>query len=78
MVELLISSDVAKYCEFRTVSRVLTLLNGKLEQVSVNTNLDSLLIFLSRYFKNFLFLTWSLLDCDLEVKNSFSLFLILL
>ena len=49
MVELLISSDVAKYCEFRTVSRVLTLLNGKLEQVSVNTNLVSLLIFLFRY-----------------------------
>ncbi|XP_033743343.1 rab proteins geranylgeranyltransferase component A 2-like [Pecten maximus] len=33
MVELLISSDIAKYCEFRTVSRVLTLLNDKLEKV---------------------------------------------
>ena len=33
MVELLISSDIAKYCEFRTVTRVLTNLNGKLERV---------------------------------------------
>ncbi|XP_071093841.1 rab proteins geranylgeranyltransferase component A 1-like [Haliotis cracherodii] len=33
MVELLIVSDVAKYCEFRTVSRMLTLLNGQLEKV---------------------------------------------
>ena len=33
MVELLITSDIAKYCEFRTVTRMLTLLNGKLEKV---------------------------------------------
>ncbi|XP_025085807.1 rab proteins geranylgeranyltransferase component A 2-like isoform X2 [Pomacea canaliculata] len=33
MVELLIVSDVAKYCEFRTVSRVLTMHDGKLEKV---------------------------------------------
>ena len=33
MVELLISSDIAKYCEFRTITRVLTNLDGKLEQV---------------------------------------------
>ncbi|KAL3878640.1 hypothetical protein ACJMK2_030971 [Sinanodonta woodiana] len=33
MVELLITSDIAKYCEFKTVTRVLTLLNGKLEKV---------------------------------------------
>lgn len=35
MVELLISSDIAKYCEFRTVTRVLTNLEGKLEQVKI-------------------------------------------
>ncbi|KAJ8298316.1 hypothetical protein KUTeg_024847 [Tegillarca granosa] len=33
MVELLITSDIAKYCEFKTVTRMLTLLNGKLEKV---------------------------------------------
>ncbi|XP_074650137.1 rab proteins geranylgeranyltransferase component A 2-like isoform X2 [Tubulanus polymorphus] len=33
LVELLISSDVAKYCEFKTVSRILTRMNDKLEQV---------------------------------------------
>ncbi|KAL8573462.1 hypothetical protein ACOMHN_032476 [Nucella lapillus] len=33
MVELLIVSDVAKYCEFRTVSRVLTMRDNKLEKV---------------------------------------------
>ncbi|KAK3606341.1 hypothetical protein CHS0354_041976 [Potamilus streckersoni] len=33
MVELLIASDIAKYCEFKTVTRVLTLLSGKLERV---------------------------------------------
>lgn len=33
IIELLIRSDVARYCEFRTVSRVLTLLKGKLESV---------------------------------------------
>jgi RAB protein geranylgeranyltransferase component A len=33
LVELLISSDVAKYCEFRSVTRVLTYIGGKLEQV---------------------------------------------
>lgn len=33
LVELLISSDVAKYCEFRSITRVLTLLKGKLELV---------------------------------------------
>ena len=37
MVELLISSDIAKYCEFKTISRVLTYINGKLEQVSLDT-----------------------------------------
>ncbi|GFN97403.1 Rab proteins geranylgeranyltransferase component a 1, partial [Plakobranchus ocellatus] len=31
IIELLIKSDVARYCEFRTVSRVLTLLKDKLE-----------------------------------------------
>ncbi|KAK3099926.1 hypothetical protein FSP39_011899 [Pinctada imbricata] len=33
MVELLITSDIAKYCEFKTVTRMLTLLKGKLEKV---------------------------------------------
>ena len=33
MVELLISSDVAKYCEFKCVSRVLTSLDSKLQSV---------------------------------------------
>jgi len=33
LVELLISSDVAKYCEFRSVTRILTLQKNKLEQV---------------------------------------------
>ncbi|KAK6172220.1 hypothetical protein SNE40_015931 [Patella caerulea] len=33
MVELLISSDVAKYCEFRTVSRVLTQHNQYIEKI---------------------------------------------
>ncbi|GFN80731.1 Rab proteins geranylgeranyltransferase component a 1 [Plakobranchus ocellatus] len=33
IIELLIKSDVARYCEFRTVSRVLTLLKDKLEPV---------------------------------------------
>ena len=33
MVELLISSDIAKYCEFKTVTRVLTVLDGKVEKV---------------------------------------------
>ncbi|CAG5122964.1 unnamed protein product, partial [Candidula unifasciata] len=33
IIDLLIQSDVARYCEFRTVSRVLTLLNGSLQQV---------------------------------------------
>lgn len=33
MVELLISSDIAKYCEFKTVTRLLTLMNGDIEQV---------------------------------------------
>ncbi|GFS18679.1 rab proteins geranylgeranyltransferase component A 2-like [Elysia marginata] len=33
IIELLIRSDVARYCEFRTVSRVLTLLKNKLELV---------------------------------------------
>ena len=33
-MELLISSDVAKYCEFKTISRVLTYINDKLEVVS--------------------------------------------
>ncbi|BFZ14526.1 hypothetical protein BsWGS_17565 [Bradybaena similaris] len=33
IIELLIQSDVARYCEFRTVSRVLTLLNDSLQQV---------------------------------------------
>ncbi|KAH9510030.1 hypothetical protein Btru_044867 [Bulinus truncatus] len=33
LVDLLIQSDVARYCEFRSVSRVLTILNDKLQQV---------------------------------------------
>ncbi|XP_059163146.1 rab proteins geranylgeranyltransferase component A 1-like [Physella acuta] len=33
LVELLIQSDVARYCEFRTVSRVLNFLQDKLQQV---------------------------------------------
>ncbi|CAG2229809.1 CHM [Mytilus edulis] len=33
MVQLLITSDIAKYCEFKTVTRMLTLLDGKLEKV---------------------------------------------
>ena len=33
MVELLISSNISRYAEFKSVSRVLTLKNGKLEQV---------------------------------------------
>ena len=34
MVELLISSDIAKYCEFRSITRVLTLIKGQLQKVS--------------------------------------------
>ncbi|KAL4235013.1 hypothetical protein ACF0H5_006651 [Mactra antiquata] len=33
MVELLISSDIAKYCEFKTVTQILTLMDGNLEKV---------------------------------------------
>jgi len=33
MVELLISSNISRYTEFKSVTRVLTLLDGKLEQV---------------------------------------------
>lgn len=33
MVELLITSDIAKYCEFKTVSRMLTLIDEKLKKV---------------------------------------------
>ncbi|XP_064608436.1 rab proteins geranylgeranyltransferase component A 2-like [Liolophura sinensis] len=33
MVELLINSDVSKYCEFKTITRVLTYLNGELQKV---------------------------------------------
>lgn len=33
MVELLISSNISRYTEFKSVTRVLTLLNGSLEQV---------------------------------------------
>ncbi|ESO07677.1 hypothetical protein HELRODRAFT_191009 [Helobdella robusta] len=33
MVELLISSDVARYCEFKIVSRILTLLDGNFQTV---------------------------------------------
>ncbi|XP_060596354.1 rab proteins geranylgeranyltransferase component A-like [Ruditapes philippinarum] len=33
MVELLISSDIAKYCEFKTITQVITLMNGNLERV---------------------------------------------
>merc|ERR1719266_945037 len=33
MVELLISSNISRYTEFKAVTRVLTLLDGKLEQV---------------------------------------------
>ena len=33
MVELLIKSDIAKYCEFKSVTRVLTLLDDKLQKV---------------------------------------------
>ena len=33
MVDLLISSDVAKYCEFKCVSRVLTSLDSQLQKV---------------------------------------------
>ena len=38
MVELLITSDIAKYCEFKTLSRMLTLIDGKLRKVSVNSS----------------------------------------
>ena len=34
MVQLLITSDIAKYCEFKTITRMLTLLDGKLEKVN--------------------------------------------
>ena len=34
MVELLITSDIAKYCEFKTVTRVLTVIDGKVEKVN--------------------------------------------
>ena len=34
MVELLITSDIAKYCEFKTVTRVLTVIDGKVEKVT--------------------------------------------
>ena len=33
MVELLISSDIAKYCEFKTVTRVLTVIDGIVDKV---------------------------------------------
>lgn len=33
MVELLVSSDVAKYCEFRSITRVITEINNELESV---------------------------------------------
>merc|ERR1712012_168190 len=33
MVELLISSNISRYTEFKAVTRVLTMLNGSLEQV---------------------------------------------
>ena len=33
MVELLITSDIAKYCEFKTVTRVLTVIDGNVEKV---------------------------------------------
>ena len=33
LVELLISSNIARYAEFRSVTRVLTWLNGRLEPV---------------------------------------------
>ena len=33
LVELLISSDIAKYCEFKMVSKILTFRNGALEPV---------------------------------------------
>ena len=33
MVQLLITSDIAKYCEFKTVTRMLTLMDDKLERV---------------------------------------------
>ena len=35
MVQLLITSDIAKYCEFKTVTRMLTLMDDKLERVSL-------------------------------------------
>lgn len=35
LVELLISSDVSKYCEFRCITRVLTMLKDKLEVVNI-------------------------------------------
>ena len=35
MVELLISSDIAKYCEFKTVTRVLTVIDGNVEKVNI-------------------------------------------
>jgi hypothetical protein len=33
MVELLIKSNISRYTEFKSVSRILTILNGKLENV---------------------------------------------
>lgn len=35
LIELLISSDVSRYCEFKLVTRILTIINNKFE--SVNT-----------------------------------------
>ena len=34
LIELLISSDVARYCEFKLVTRILTVINDKFESVS--------------------------------------------
>ncbi|XP_053402003.1 rab proteins geranylgeranyltransferase component A 2-like isoform X2 [Mercenaria mercenaria] len=33
MVELLISSDIAKYCEFKTITQIVTMMNGNLDKV---------------------------------------------
>jgi len=38
MVELLISSNISRYTEFKSVTRVLTMLEGKLEQVPSSRN----------------------------------------
>ena len=44
-MELLISSDIAKYCEFKSITRVLTQLDGQLQQVGIIFTFFHVIIF---------------------------------